>query len=486
LNTAIILAKGDQILEADASTIDDYVLHLRELYDFDKQKTAFVYITDTEVYHEFEEELFTIFPSLPYGFKSRPIITKKPKIEFWGKIIGRIEDWIRIEKGRKYGIKNISEIFFLACMIEEKAGSVTRKTINKETVTLDEIKKISEHAKDNDSCIIFSPFLFSTKLGVTNKIEDMLVGLSIYDIKNRCTLAFNIQSLVSFNKEHGVSKKDGLYDMVKYLFAQTVSGDLEVRSYLPAPIDSPYYTVLPWVCYSILLPITLDKQNGEAQHRLTIPEFFVYGYSSLPDEENSFIFSNFSIHKEGRAVCILNFNKLKERLKYTLRFDQSVGERLVHLDFSLYDGNEIKLIAHRPLDFEEVYRFNVRLFIGMMLAGIFDSYFSTLVKDGIKGLRNLAEKNAAFLYPYYWIWMIETFVRKLNEDEHNYLILDKLFKGAKLDKREEDFINSMKIGAFNVASTDPNGKITGLSALGYVVLIRHIRGQSSITALTNS
>ena len=141
LNTAIVLANGDQTLEADATAIDDYVLHLRELYDFDKQKTAFVYITDTEVYHTFEEELFTIFPSLPYGFKSRPIITKKPEIELWEKIIGRIEDWIRIEKGRKYGIKNISEIFFLACMVEVKAGSLTRKTINKETVTLDEIKR---------------------------------------------------------------------------------------------------------------------------------------------------------------------------------------------------------------------------------------------------------------------------------------------------------------------------------------------------------
>ena len=59
-------------------------------------------------------------------------------MSLWEKIIGRIEDWIRIEKGRKYGIKNISEIFFLACMAEVKAGSLTRKTINKETVTLDE------------------------------------------------------------------------------------------------------------------------------------------------------------------------------------------------------------------------------------------------------------------------------------------------------------------------------------------------------------
>jgi hypothetical protein len=74
----------------------------------------------------------------------------------------------------------------------------------------------------------------------------------------------------------------------------------------------------------------------------------------------------------------------------------------------------------------------------------------------------------------------------MNEDEHNYLILDKLFKGIKLDKREEEFINRMKIGSFNVASTGTDGKITGLSALGYVVLIRHIRGQSTVIALADS
>jgi hypothetical protein len=96
----------------------------------------------------------------------------------------------------------------------------------------------------------------------------MLVGLSIYDIKNRCTLGFNIQSLVSFDKEHGVSKKDGLYDMVKYLYAQTVSEDFEERSYLPTSKDSPFYTILPWISYSILLPIILDKQSDEAQYHI--------------------------------------------------------------------------------------------------------------------------------------------------------------------------------------------------------------------------
>ena len=167
---------------------------------------------------------------------------------------------------------------------------------------------------------------------------------------------------------------------------------------------------------------------------MSTANFFIFGYPSLPTEGRSFVFSNFSIDKEGHAMCIFNLNKMSKQVKYTLRFDQSGGQPLVHLDFSFYEDKEIKLIAHRPLDFEEVYRYNVRLFIGMMLAGIFDGYFSTLVKGGIKGLKKLAEQNAAFLYPYYWIWMIETFVRRLNENEHNYIILKKLYTLKSLTK----------------------------------------------------
>jgi len=146
------------------------------------------------------------------------------------------------------------------------------------------------------------------------------------------------------------------------------------------------------------------------------------------------------------------------------------------------EDKETKLISHRPLDFE-VYRFNVRLFIGMMLAGIFDSYFSTLVKGGIKGLEKLAEQNAAFLYPYYWIWMIESFMRKFNENVNNYTILAKLNVGAKLDEREKDFINNIQIGDFNVASRAEDGSIKGLGVIGYVVLVRHKRGQTNVVAL---
>ena len=115
-----------------------------------------------------------------------------------------------------------------------------------------------------------------------------------------------------------------------------------------------------------------------------------------------------------------------------------------------------------------------------MLAGIFDAYFSTMVKGGIKGLTELAKTNPAFLYPYYWIWMVESFSTKLGARHDGFGLLRKLYEGVKLKNDEEKFIKSIKFGDFNVASEDENGNINGLSKLGYVVLVRHNRGHSHI------
>jgi hypothetical protein len=112
---------------------------------------------------------------------------------------------------------------------------------------------------------------------------------------------------------------------------------------------------------------------------------------------NSFSFRHFSAGRKGRAACILNMCDGRKIRTYNIRFDQSMGERLVHIDFSFYDrGRETKLIAHRPLDFEEVFSYNRSIFIAMMFAGMFDAYFTTLIKKGIMGLEKLASQNSMF------------------------------------------------------------------------------------------
>jgi hypothetical protein len=76
--------------------------------------------------------------------------------------------------------------------------------------------------------------------------------------------------------------------------------------------------------------------------------------------------------------------------------------------------------------------------------------------------------------------MVESFSKKLNDRQDGFNLLRKLYNGGKLENDEEKFIKGIKFGDFNVASEDENGNINGLSNLGFVVLIRHSRGQSHV------
>jgi hypothetical protein len=156
----------------------------------------------------------------------------------------------------------------------------------------------------------------------------------------------------------------------------------------------------------------------------------------------------------------------------------STQPNVVFKDIFSYNGevSSAKGVAHRPLDFEEVFSYNRSIFIAMMFAGMFDAYFTTLIKKGIKGLEKLASQNSAFLYPAYFIWMIENFAKRL--DDKGYQILQKILDGATLDRLESDYVKGISIGDYKVALEDEQG--CGLTFLGYAVLVRHKRGQSHI------
>ena len=234
------------------------------------------------------------------------------------------------------------------------------------------------------------------------------------------------------------------------LFNRSLNKELVCNSYLPLPLDSPWYTALPWLSYSALLPIKLDSNSKEQNltRNISIPEFFTFGHSTDARYGNSFDFSYFSSYHAGRAVCILNLNEQTKTLKYVLRFDQSQGEPLVHIDFAYHDTKEFKLISHRPLDFEAVYLFNPKLFIAMMFAGIFDSYFNTLIQHGLKGIQKLAKQNPAFLYTLKLVWTIEAAISLVNE-VYGYDILEKLYHQQQLDAQEEELAKKCILEAFH-------------------------------------
>jgi hypothetical protein len=84
LNVSVVLARDQERILANANNIDDYVLRLRELCDFQKKKPCFVYIPDANLYHEFEEDFIElIHPSSPMSIVTKQLNSRlKPEPDF--------------------------------------------------------------------------------------------------------------------------------------------------------------------------------------------------------------------------------------------------------------------------------------------------------------------------------------------------------------------------------------------------------------------
>lgn len=475
------LKKADSKIVANANSIFEYVLHLVDIYDFEKKKPVFVWVSDTSVYWQFEEALLMLRPDK----NIQPIITTKELLTaIPNRIYTSLLTWIDNEKNRTYGIKKISEMFSLVVILEEKDGSLTRRTFSKEEITLRQITKIIIDAKGSDNTIALSPILLSKKIQGFEEFGDVLIGLILYDLKNDEVLAFNMQSLTTYIERHETDSRQGLHDVVRYLFLKTITTECKHISYIPLPLHSPWYTVLPWICYSALAQVKPRSVENNF-HRLSpenmnIAQFFTFGYPTLADEGYSFDFSDFASNKRGRASCILNFNHDGDGdLKYILRYDRHPAKPLVHLDFAFYDkAVEYKIISHRPLDLEEVYTFNSRLYMAMMFAGLFDGYFNTLLQANLKGLEELRNQNPAFLYSFKYVWLVETSISWLNEHPVGYIVLDKLFKYQKLAEHEQKIAKEMCIGDLSLVMVNKKQEVEGLTYFGYMVYVRYKRNQT--------
>ena len=150
---------------------------------------------------------------------------------------------------------------------------------------------------------------------------------------------------------------------------------------------------------------------------------------------------------------------------------------MVHSDYSFHDAQEIKLISHRPLDIEKVFEFNHDLYVAIMAAGTFDSYFSTIIENGIKVIKDAITKNPTLLYPLKWIWIIDKAIIWLNENTDGYKILKKLSQNNPLNTHEKNFVTKMIKDHVNLVAEDKECNFVGLNRIGYIVLERHHRGQ---------
>ena len=326
LNCALLFQRGDEQITADADSINDYVLHLRELYDFNRGESCYVYIPDTEIYHEFDEEFFALIPgNKPELFVSRNVGLSRTLFE-------ELNNWVENEESNKDSHTKLSQLLSSVFIVFEGNNNVDTECFSKIELSLNAIRTIRSDYERYDKSVAMSFFLVGTKSDTSSPLGDTLIGVILYDLKNNCTLAFNILSLSSYIEEHFIDENKGLYDVLEYLFNLTINQKLETISYVPLPIDSPCYAALSWISYSILLPIEVDNSGILLpEQKISIPEFFMFGLASPRDKESSFLFKNFSADKQGVAICVLTFMNDGKQIKYTLRFDQSAGEPLVHL-----------------------------------------------------------------------------------------------------------------------------------------------------------
>ncbi len=477
----MVLQKGEKKIIADANSIDDYAIRLQPLYDFNKKKIVFTWVPDTSVYWDFENVLIQMI-TREYNL---PITSKTIKSMNFEKIYNSIFDWIETIESNTYNNTRFPAIFYKVFLINEMNGKLTSTTYDKESITLEQIRNLSSVSTTLENSLALSFFYLNKKFtSKINDFEDILIGIILYDLKNKETLCFNLQSLTAFSQEFSSPVEFKLlYDIVLELLKRSLDSSGDFRSFLPLPIDSPWYTPLPWICFSVLRPIDIRATKVDLDiRRISIPEFFTFGYSSfITDRSSTFAMVPFSSQQKGHAACVLKLNDNGNRLTYNVRFDKSAGEPLVHLDYAMWDGKkESKLISHYPLDLEQVYAFNPDMLVAILSAGIFDGYFTTIIQKGLKGIEELLNRNPAFLYPLTMIWKVETSIAWLNENKEGYDILQKLSTGQGLNDNEKAFVRKMSESHINLVATEGHTGEHGLNYIGYFVLERFRRGYSHI------
>lgn len=466
---------GEQLI-IDAYDISDYFVSLVELYDFDKKKPVFKPVSDTKLFWEFEINLNMMI----VGEYDKPILIEIINTENNHLVFNKLTSILKNEKFRFYPLTKLSEIFSLLFIIKEKNNNITTSVDSKELIDLGKISLLYYDASNLDNVLGLSFFMLGKKIGKPSDYDDTIFGIVVYDIKNKKILAFNMTSLLSFIRSNNIDEKLGFYDIAEYLFNKTIeisnSNKLIFKSFIPLPFDTPLYPVLPWFTYLVLARINENTTANDIR-KISIADFFLFGQQIPLNKGNSFNYDRFSSTKEGRATTIMEFHYENKPIKYVLRFDQSKGEPLVHIDFSFFNPKEQKIISHMPLNMQDVSNFNLDLFIAMMGAGLFDGHFNTLVKNSFMGINELEKENPSFLYSFKIIYKIERWLKWLNSNPIGYSILNKLFYLKKLEQTEKDFLTKMsketKIGEYSLFKKDLDGTIKGLNMFGYMVLIRY-------------
>jgi hypothetical protein len=470
----LLLVKGNERLLADATQISEYVVQLQPLYDVNKKKNGFIWVPNTTLYFHLEQK----FIDIALGDHGCPLRTEKLNMKNPELVYETLLNLIKNSIGVKFKKTDLSQIFYSVYVINIQGENVIPKSYSKDSLDVVTIQQLIHSSKNYDSSLAMSFIVLSEK---NPHPREMLVGFIMYDLKTNNTICFNIQSLVSFAIQNSIENEQLdilIAKLAMSLFNKSCNRKMECKSHLPLPIYTEWYTPLPWLTYLALNPIQIKSRVVPEQRNISIPEFLAFGYPEDYKSENTFHFKPFSSGTQGHAACILKFNDGNKSLKYNLRFDQSSGEPLLHLDYSIYGAGQEKLIAHYPIDLEMIYQFSPDLFVAILAAGMCDGHFSTIIERGLKGIAELIARNPAYFYPFKQILLLEKAIDWFDENPQRYQILEKVSSGEELTKEEKDVVEYIRNNFIGIVATE-NGR-QGIGFMGDAILFRRDRNQINV------
>jgi len=296
-----------------------------------------------------------------------------------------------------------------------------------------------------DLAICFSAIVAGPKVHSNKKEQsDAIIGLLVYDLKNRQTLSFNLNSLGQFQRKIKNVGSHGLWECIHELFNRTRSEKL-FRSFLPVPINLRDYTPLPWFCVAFIKGIKEEIVFNTI--KFDLPLFLAIGTPLLLKGKLSYDFDS----EKQRALIMLEFRENKERFFHQVRFDMSKGEPNLHIDYEIFPekGSSFKSVGHSIVNYKDIWDFSENLAIGFLLASSYDINFEKLVvPTRLRGVNEAFKDNPLTIYPLFVRNMASKPFKVLKENSE----LLEFF--LKITKREivtnKDAINTLqKLGLIN-------------------------------------
>lgn len=444
--TATVTLKRNGKIQTISSSEEDffsYVSHLHSIPHIEDDEGDFVYIDNPNQFFSIQEKIVDIFA----GKLKELVLCEKSIDEKYREFSKRIREyqreWILSEKNLRVFPTKICRIFYDVGVLMIRDSLEEFELIEKDKFRLSDIQKLLEKSQKYDIAVCFGAFLLAPK-PYDEKSEgyDVVIGLIIYDLKNRRTLSFNLNTLAQFQRKiHNVGQY-GLWECTFDLFERTTKKD-SFKSFLPLPLNIRDFTPLPWFCYAFLNGIQKDiLVDGFA---LDLPLFIMFGTPLLLIKKPSYIFRP----KEQTAFIMLGFREGNEISHHQIRFDVSKGKPELHLDYEIYFEKKPskKIVSHLVINYEDIWGFSENLAIGFLAASAYDVEFDTMIiPKRISGIKDSFKKNPLTVYALFVRSMAGKPYRFLKERPEAFDVLRSIAERKEIVKGKELIPKLEKLG----------------------------------------